>query len=94
MLKKEYPMRSQTLYLLSKAVSKALIFGRIVVLRSRINNDAVKSTTSATIPVMRSDQASDKFSIIGVVAEEKMMPPTPEPAAAIPCARLLFLLNH
>ena len=94
MLKKEYPMSSQTLYLLSKAVSKALILGRIVVLRSRINRDAMKRTTNATMPVIRSDQASDKFSIIGVVAEEKITPPTPDPAAAIPCARLLFLLNH
>lgn len=66
----------------------------MVWLRSRINMVAVIKTAKATIPVMRSDQARDKFWIMGVVAEEKITPPTPLPAAAMPCAKLLFLLNH
>jgi hypothetical protein len=45
---------------------------------------------------MKDDIASRMYpaQILRVVAEEKMMPPTPDPAAAIPWAKLLFLLNH
>ena len=55
---------------------------------------AVHNTTNAIMPVMRRDQAKEIFWIMGVVAAEKTIPPTPLPAAAIPCAKLLFLLNH
>lgn len=83
-LKKENPIISQTRYLRNKAGSKILICSRIVVFRSRIKAAATSKTKKEMMPVMRRDQASDRFSIIGVVAAEKMTPPKPEPAAAMP----------
>lgn len=92
--KKVYPTNNQTLYLFNKSQSIAFILGLIFSFRSLIRKEATSKTTKDTIPVIRSDQASDRFSIIGTIEKLHTIPPIPEPAAAIPCARLRFLLNH
>ena len=47
-----------------------------------------------SIPMMRSDQARERLLIIGVVAREITMPPTPEPALFIEFANERLLSNH
>ena len=54
---------------------------------------AIRSITNDVNPVIRKAQASDRRSIIGVVATENMTPTTPDPDEAIPCARLRFVVN-
>lgn len=63
-------------------------------LRSRINVVAVVLATNPTRHVMRNDQETESCSIMLPVAQAKMAPPTPDPAALIPFARLRFLENH
>ena len=65
----------------------------MVVYRSRISSEAMNSRTDEVIPVMRRAHGSEMFSIMGMVATEKVTPIMPEPEDAMPCARLRLVVN-
>jgi hypothetical protein len=69
------------------------MLGRIELYLSFMRTDAIRSITNDVSPVIRKAQASDRRSIIGVVATEMMTPTMPDPDEAIPCARLRFVVN-
>lgn len=50
--------------------------------------------TPETIAVILKAQGSEMLSMMAWMPNEKMRPPTPEPAELIPSARLRFLENH
>ena len=63
-------------------------------LRSRISAVAIALATNPTKHVMRNAQEMESCSMMLPVAQAKVAPPTPEPAALIPFARLRFFENH
>ena len=67
--------------------------GLMEVYRSRMSNDAMNNIAALVIPVILNAHARDMRSIIGIVATEYTTPMMPDPDDAIPCARLLFVVN-
>ena len=94
MLVKAHDSSKQTSSRRSRWVSRANCGGWMCLLRSRISVVAIVFATNATRQVMRNDQDTESPSIMLPVAQAKVAPPTPDPAALIPFARLRLLENH
>lgn len=94
MLVNAHASNSSTSSLLSSLMSKASCGGWITLFRSRMMVIAAKMAMKAMIPVIRSDQAILIDWIMASEPHANATPPTPEPAALIPLARLRFFTNH
>lgn len=94
MLVKAQASSSITSYRWRSFVSNPSWDGRIIRFRSLINVIAARLAANAIIPVMRRAQRMSKRWIIASVPQAKAAPPTPDPAALNPLARLRLLMNH
>jgi hypothetical protein len=92
--KKPQARSSRTGNLRRSRTSNGCIGGRIIWFLVRIKHVAMIFMDPDSKPMIRSDHASERLSIMGCVANDTTTPPSPDPALVRLFARLLFLSNH